>query len=471
MSSRPRLRMLRWLLAAVTLLLVTTVLPLTSAEANVASARSRLTPTTRTHHAPDRKATTGSHHAKARAHHAKTGSHHAKTRKHHAKTRRHHAKTPTVTTPTVTTTPTTVPTATTTTATTSTATTRKASPVAPKATAMGLSYGDTLFWKSAADLATTLDDAVAVHATWIRADLSWNDIQPTSSTSYNWAPFDAIVSAARTRGLNVLPIIGYTPAWARSAGCANWNCPPADPSAFATFATAAAKRYAAQGVHTWEVWNEPNIPIFWVAPDPQRYASVLSAATTALRRADSQAVVLSGGLANTDTTGGWIDPRTFLDAVCSYGACRGITGVAFHPYTFPYLASYVASWGDAWNRIDTTTTSLRSVLDSYGYSTKKIWLTEYGAPTGGPGTAADGTADSITANTDHVTEALQAQIATDAVRTAVADPNIVALFWYTYQDDLSYDSNVAYFGLRRADGSAKPAWQAWADASASVVQP
>lgn len=466
MSSRTRLRLVRWLLAVVTLLLVTAALPLTSAEADLASSRSRLEQT-RSHHAK-----TGSHHAKARAHHAKAGSHHAKkTRKHHAKTRKHHAKRPTATAPAVTAPAATTPTATIPTATVPTATTPTATRAVPKTTAMGLSYGDTLFWKSAADLAHTLDDAVAVHATWIRADLSWNNIQPTSSTSYNWGPFDAIVSAAKARGLKVLPIIGYTPAWARSSGCTNWNCPPADPSAFAAFATAAAKRYAAQGVHTWEVWNEPNIPIFWVAPDPQRYASLLSATTKALRRADSKAVVLSGGLANTDTAAGWIDPRVYLDAVCSYGACSGISGVAFHPYTFPYLASFVASWGDAWNRIDATSTSLRSILDSYGYSTKKIWLTEYGAPTGGPGTAADGTPGSITANTDHVTEALQAQIATDAVKTAVADPNIVALFWYTNQDDPNYDSNVAYFGLRRADGSAKPAWQAWADASATVAQP
>lgn len=334
-----------------------------------------------------------------------------------------------------------------------------------------MSYGDTLFWKSSADLATTLDDAVAVHATWARVDLSWNDVQPTSASSYNWAPFDAIVNAARTRGLHLLPVIGYTPSWARSAGCDAWDCPPADPNAFAQFASAAVKRYAPLGVHAWEVWNEPNIPIFWVNPDPKRYATLLSATTTSIRRADSTATVLSGGLANTDTNNGWIDPRTYLDAVCGYGACAGIAGVAFHPYTFPYTASYVAPWGDAWNRIDATTPSLRSVLNKYGYGSKKIWLTEYGAPTGGPGDASDGTPGSITPFTDHVTEQQQATIAADAVHTAVSDPNIVGLFWYTYQDDLNYTSNVAYFGLRRPDGSPKPAWAAWADAAAQVDQP
>ncbi len=339
---------------------------------------------------------------------------------------------------------------------------------AGKTTRIGIAYGDTLTWMSDADLGSALDDAVQVHAHWVRADLSWADIQPSSPQDYLWERFDRVVTAARSRGLDVLPVIGYTPAWARDPGCDTFVCPPHDSGDFARFASAAAKRYSAMGVHAWEIWNEENIPIFWTNPDPQRYASLLRATTSAIRKQDSGATVLLGGMAATDTADGWIDPRSFLDDVCTDGGCKGLTGVAYHPYTFPYLASDPVSLTTSWNRIENTPVSLRSVLDAHGYTKVKIWATEYGAPTGGPGTVYDGT---VTATTDHVTEDRQAQIATDGVETAAASPNVVALFWYTDKDDPNYTTNVRYFGLRRDDGSQKPAWQAFAQAAAAVPNP
>ncbi len=85
--------------------------------------------------------------------------------------------------------------------------------------------------------------------------------------------------------------------------------------------------------------------------------------------------------------------------------------VGYHPYTYPYLASYPAPWGTAWNRIDATPPSLRSVLRHYATPDLPIWLTEYGAPTGGPGASSDGSSGSITLTTTQVTESWQAAIA------------------------------------------------------------
>jgi hypothetical protein len=345
--------------------------------------------------------------------------------------------------------------------------------VAPAAkitpTRMGVAYGDTLTWMSDADLARALDDAVALHVQWVRADLSWADIQPDSSRQYLWSRFDRVVAAARARGLRVLPVIGYTPAWARDRGCGSFVCPPRRTADFTRFVARAVHRYSPAGVHAWEVWNEENSPIFWPRPNARRYAHLLRATTITIRRHDWPATVLMGGLAATDSTHGWIDPRIFLGRVCRFGGCRGLTGVAYHPYTFPFLASDTSSHSTSWNRIDRTRLSLRSVLAAHGYPRKKIWVTEYGAPTGGPGTASDGSPGSVGPTTDHVTEQRQAQIAADAVSAATRSPEVAALFWYTDRDDPNYTSNVAWFGLRRPDGSAKPAWQSFADAVAAAA--
>ena len=50
---------------------------------------------------------------------------------------------------------------------------------------IGLAFGGTLTWMPRDQLATTLDDAVTLGARWIRADLSWAEIQPESPIFYH----------------------------------------------------------------------------------------------------------------------------------------------------------------------------------------------------------------------------------------------------------------------------------------------
>ncbi len=332
---------------------------------------------------------------------------------------------------------------------------------------MGMSYGERLSRMTQADLDATLDDAVTLGINWIRADLSWTTVQGGGPTSFNWSGFDRVVAAANARGMKVLPILAYTPAWARDTGCLKFSCPPADPAKFAAFATAAVTRYAAYGVTTWEVWNEPNLAQFWPVPDPVRYGTLLSTTSAAIKKADPSATVLLGGLAALESTNASIaiGPREYLNAVCLTGACSTVDAVSYHPYTFPYPASYYATFS-AWSKMSATPTSLRSVLGLFGLGTLPIWVTEYGAPTDGDGTAADGTWASVTPTTTHVTEDWQAYIVKDAVAKADADPGIQAFFWYTNQDLVVPTRREASFGLRRLDGTAKPSWAAYKTAIA-----
>jgi hypothetical protein len=330
---------------------------------------------------------------------------------------------------------------------------------------IGISYGDTLTWKDDHDLAVAVGDAADSGAGWIRADLSWTDIQPDSPRSYEWQRFDRVLKAAKDRGLQVLPTISYAPRWARSSACpGDDSCPPADPAKFAAFASEAAKRYAPQGVHTWEVWNEPNIPFWAPKPDAAAYTDLLTRTSKALKSADPKAFVLMGGLAavGTDPTISYVSQSDFLSAVCDLGGNKVVDAISYHPYTYPFLPSAKTSFGTAMEDISSAKDNLVAILTSHGTPDLPIWITETGAPTNGPGDVTDGT--NITNNTTHVTETYQALIASDTVPAAAANPHVGAVFWFTDQDtgqasDRQHRSE--FYGLRNYDGTAKPALAAW----------
>jgi hypothetical protein len=322
---------------------------------------------------------------------------------------------------------------------------------------VGISYGDTLVWESPTTVSQTLDDAVALGVTSIRLDLNWDDVQHDSATSYNWSSFDGVVQAARSRNLTVLPIIAYTPPWARASGCTDVKCAPADPNAFASFAATASARYKSMNVHTWEIWNEPNVVEFWKpTPNVAQYVQLLKVTSTAIKAVDPHAVIVSGGIAPIATFGGNLSQYDFFNAFVTQGGANFADAIGDHPYSFPVLPSYLAGW-NAWQVM---IGDIEGILKAHGIANKKIWVTEYGAPTNGPGMGATPTDYKIGSNPDHVDEALQAQMANDSIHLARTSNFVAAIYWYSYKDLGTSTSTVEnFFGLRRADGSAKPAWQ------------
>lgn len=340
---------------------------------------------------------------------------------------------------------------------------------------VGMAYGNTLIEMSDRGLTYALDDAARIGVSTVRADLDWANIQPTSPRTYEWERFDRIVDGARERGLTVLPVLAYTPAWARADGCDSHMCPPAEPRQFAEFAAEAARRYAGAGVLAWEIWNEPNDSGFWSpAADPEGYAALLEVTSEAIRRVDPTALIVLGGLASLDNEDGNLTPADFLTRMCRRGGATSVSAVGYHPYTYPHLASVARDTSDVspWNLIDRGPDSVRGALERCGAPDVPVWLTEYGAPTGGPGEASDGTPGLPTDGVTHVTEEQQARIVRDVLQTVAQDRTVQALVWYAWRDlDDDDSTNLNFYGLRRADGSEKPSLQEFRDALSELGLP
>lgn len=221
---------------------------------------------------------------------------------------------------------------------------------------------------------------VAAGASWVRLDVDWSVAEPAPG-QFDWSAADRVVNAATAHGLHPLLLLAYSPAWARPRGSASTDSHayPADPAAFGAFARAAAERYGDRA-NAWEVWNEPNLVQFFAPkPDVAIYAGLLRAAYTAIHAIQPDAVVISGGLAPAVDNGTNIAPPTFIDRLYQQGANRYLDAVGMHPYTYPVLPADPRSAGyNAFQRMQL----LRATMVAGGDAGKKIWITEFGAPTG-----------------------------------------------------------------------------------------
>ncbi len=99
---------------------------------------------------------------------------------------------------------------------------------------------------------------------YVRTDIVWPYVQP-SEQHWRFEKFDAIVDSFARQGIEVMPILGYTPSWAVASDAKpfyteagrNPKFLQPDFDAYARFAAEVAKRYRGR-IHYVETWNEPD---------------------------------------------------------------------------------------------------------------------------------------------------------------------------------------------------------------------
>lgn len=131
---------------------------------------------------------------------------------------------------------------------------------------------------------------------------------------------------------------------------------------------------------------------------------------------------------------------TFVRNLYADGAKGCFDAITYHPYTYPQFAP------DNGTRGWTGMLTVRRLMVAAGDGAKKIWATEYGAPTHG-------------ASTQHYpSEASQSSILTTAYRLLDSYSWAGPLCWFDYQDKgVNPNDQGDWFGLRRPDDTPKPA--------------
>jgi hypothetical protein len=294
--------------------------------------------------------------------------------------------------------------------------------------------------------ASELAGMKAIGITSIRLDANWDWVQYGGQGAFDWGQLDQVVKSVRAAGMSVDLIIDGSPPWAAEGGTS--GDPPASAVQYATWAADVAARYAPLGVGTFEIWNEENIN-WGPGANAAAYTADLKAAYAAIKKVDPAAFVVSGGLAPATTGGGNIAPVTFLQEMYADGAKGSFDAVGDHPYSNPALPNTYEAWS-GWSQMAQTSPSIRSVMTSNGDSAKKVWITEVGAPSGGP---------------DGVGQAWQATEMTQVIADAKATSWVGGVYLYSWQDEGTSQSNDEdWYGLVTAAGASKLAYTAVATA-------
>lgn len=312
----------------------------------------------------------------------------------------------------------------------------------------GIAAGGELTRRNQKELDLYFRELQELGVTWVRWDVDWSAIQPNNDKEYDWTGTDRVSASARRYGIRSLGIITYAPDWAEDGSCpATEKCPPEDAATFARFARAAAERYR-DSVSAWEIWNEPNHKDYWYpAPDAGDYTRILSAAYGEIKAADPDAIVVSAGLTDMDTEDGVsISPEDYVNYMYEAGAKDHFDVLALHPYTYP-------GYDYGWPQIS----SIWKLTEKYGDQDVKIWITEYGAPTGGAGHAVEIGQSGFSYGKDFMSEKAQSTMAESMFSFKAAHPDHIGnVFWYTLCDsDRGNSSTENFFGIIRFDGTKK----------------
>lgn len=297
-----------------------------------------------------------------------------------------------------------------------------------------------------ASITKQFDLMAKMNVTWVRVDADWAWVERERG-QFDWSVTDKAVDEAEAHKMNVLIVLAFTPSWARTftdddESLASHHAPD-DLADYANFTRLAAERYAQRGVHNWEIWNEPNSKKFWPpTPNADEYGAAFRAAAPAIRAVDPKATLLIGGLApKYREPSSDIAPTDYLEQLYKNGTAQLADGVAAHPYSFPSLPMAKDQPADGVFR---DLPALHAVMEKHGDAKKKIWITEFGAPTGtGP---------------NAVSDEMQAKILQDA-RKQVANWDWIGPFIYYELVDGGTDLNEIEenFGVLRKDLSPKPA--------------
>lgn len=282
----------------------------------------------------------------------------------------------------------------------------------------------------------------------LRISFGWDAIE-AQKDHYNWLFWDDYVNmAVEEYGITLVPYVCYTPHWnSRGDSLMFWNDQPLDFDEFGEFMFDLVNRYKDK-IKTWELWNEPDLDIYWDTGDVGAFAEFIKIGSKAVKRADPEAKVVLGGLA--------YHPHFLEELFKDHGLSPYIDIVNMHNYY------------ETWNErpvedIVNNIIGMHSVIKTYGNG-QALWMAEVGYSTFRQGAYVSSSYHAYY-DYEHTPE-YQAVDLFKRIALAATTEKLSALTWYEIKDlpqseeVIGDNNNNRHLGIVYPDYTAKPAKQA-----------
>jgi len=303
----------------------------------------------------------------------------------------------------------------------------------------------------------------------LRQKFDWSQIEKRRGDD-DFSHYDGYLAATARHGIDVLPVLFGVPEIAQSRPVDGAHItdtttmPPRSPAAFAAFARRVVERYGPGGafwkahpelparpIRAWQVWNEPNLPVYWGGRvDAHEYVALLRATSEAIHAVDPQADVVTAGITQSRLG---IPLETYLRALYRAGAKDTFDTLALHPYSTGY------------DGVESAVKLARDIADDHGDEDAGLWVTEVGWASGGPPSV-------FTVGPKRQAE-LVLQVFTQLGQQADA-LRLRGVVYYDWRDAPPYPGGKDFWGLHtgllKRNGDGKPALSTYYQAAGVIAR-
>lgn len=295
----------------------------------------------------------------------------------------------------------------------------------------------------------------------LRQTFHWSQLEYAKG-KFDYSIYDSYVGTVAAHGIRILPILFSPPAFHAKRGSRRGTYPPKRAANMARFARVMVNRYGPRGtywranprvpklpIRAWQIWNEPNLPVYWPpSPSAKRYVALLRTVGRAIKRADRSAEIVTAGLPDSRLG---TPLRKYIRQLYRAGAKGAFDTLALNPYA-------TTSAG-----VLRSVSGVRRIMNRSGDRRAKIWVTELGWSDTGPASpfrvGEDGQARRITQTF--------AALARRRSRLGVR-----GLVYYNWRDGAPYEGGKDFWGLHTGlldqAGRRKKAFEAFGRAARKI---
>ena len=198
--------------------------------------------------------------------------------------------------------------------------------------------------------------------------VSWPDLEPNKGQWY-FDKLDSHVSIAQANNVEILLTLGLSPTWASarpaepSAYKPGYAAEPANIEDWKNYVQTVATRYKGR-IRYYEIWNEPNEPIFFSGTVDQM-VTLAREAYAILKEIDPEVTVVSPSA----TPGGVVDLGTpWLEKYLMKGGAAYADIIGYHFYVTPNQPESMLP----------LISKVKILMAKYGVGSKQLWNTEAG---------------------------------------------------------------------------------------------